>query len=336
MQRQERRSNTALYYSSHCELRGLLMSQDQQPRPWWSEHWLLLVLVALAVVLAVLVGLGYGLRWSWTGFTGSGVSPPKLIWDWLELLIIPIVLGAGAFWFNTQTRKSEQEIAQRERVNDRQIADDRVREDALQRYLDRMQELILDKGLRRSEKDAEIRNVACARTLAVLRGLDGNRKGQVVRFLHETDLIGKIEERQVIETIIDLRTADLERVDLRYADLRGADLRGADLRDADLSIADLDGANLWGAFLGSANLIFAKLRGANLENTGLDGADLHDADLRGANLRGAILVSVAEEQTEERINEQLAQAGSLVGAILPDGTVIKTEEAWEEFKKRYR
>jgi hypothetical protein len=53
--------------------------------------------------------------------------------------------------------------------------------------------LILDKGLRRSEKDAEIRTVARARTLAVLRGLDENRKGQVVRFLHEVELIGKIE-----------------------------------------------------------------------------------------------------------------------------------------------
>ena len=123
------------------------MNQDQQPRPWWGEHWPLLVLVALAVVLAVVVGLGYGLRWSWTGFTGSGVSSPKLIWDWLALLIIPIVLGAGAFWFNTQTRKSERELArrereneleraQRDRENDRAIAEDRVRKEALQRYLD--------------------------------------------------------------------------------------------------------------------------------------------------------------------------------------------------------
>ena len=54
-----------------------------------------------------------------------------------------------------------------------------------------MQELILDKGLRRSEKDAEIRDVARARTLTVLRSLDGDRKGQVLRFLHEADLIGR-------------------------------------------------------------------------------------------------------------------------------------------------
>jgi hypothetical protein len=52
-----------------------------------------------------------------------------------------------------------------------------------------MHELILDKRLRKSEEDDEIRNVARARTLAVLRSLDGNRKGHVVRFLCEAGLM---------------------------------------------------------------------------------------------------------------------------------------------------
>jgi uncharacterized protein YjbI with pentapeptide repeats len=375
------------------------MNQDQQPRPWWSEHWALLVLVALVVALAVLVGLGYWLRWSWTGFTGSGVSSPKLIWDWLELLIIPIVLGAGAFWFNTQTRKSERELARRERENDRAIAEDRVREEALQRYLDRMQELILDKGLRRSEKDAEIRDVARARTLTVVRSLDGNRKGQVVRFLYESDLIEKTveesQERQVIEAIIDLQTANLRdsylngahlrganlsRVDLSFAflvdaflgfaDLTGADLSltklscadlsltqlsNADLTYADLSYADLGGANLGGADLPAANLTGANLLGAHLTGAKLTGANLFRADLPAANLGGANLfhaylgradlsgtdlsdANLREANLREAkgwTNEQLAQAASLVGATMPDGTVM-TEEAWEEFKKHYR
>jgi hypothetical protein len=75
----------------------------------------------------------------------------ELLWCWLELLTIPIVLAAGAFWFNIQTRRreseqelarrkpeqelalqareSEQELARRERENDRQITEDRVRVD---------------------------------------------------------------------------------------------------------------------------------------------------------------------------------------------------------------
>jgi hypothetical protein len=50
-----------------------------------------LVLTALVIITI----LGYWQRWTWT----------ELLWRWLELLIIPIVLAAGAFWFNNQTRK---------------------------------------------------------------------------------------------------------------------------------------------------------------------------------------------------------------------------------------
>src|SRR5918996_1276352 len=155
------------------------MNQNQQPQPWWKRwmgNWSVpaLVTLAVAVILAI------------------------------------IVLGAGALWFNQQARKGEQQqrqnelnIADQQRQNELNIADQNRREDALQHYLDRMQELILDKGLKRSKKDAEIRDVARVRTLAALRSLDSSRKGQVARFLHEADLIGKVVieesgERQVI------------------------------------------------------------------------------------------------------------------------------------------
>jgi hypothetical protein len=86
------------------------------------------------------------------------------IWDWLELLIIPVVLGLSAFWFNNQARKSEQAISR-----------DQVREDALRRYLDRISELVLDKNLWKSKQDDAVRATARARTFTVLRSLDGYR-----------------------------------------------------------------------------------------------------------------------------------------------------------------
>jgi hypothetical protein len=145
----------------------------------WKDHWPVAVLTATVLVIFL------------TGLLGVWRSWERPLWDWLGLLIIPVVLGLGGIWFNNQTRKSEQELASRERENDRQIAEDRVREEALQRYLGNMKELILDKGLRKSEKDAEERNVARAMTLTVLRSLDGNRKGHILRFLYESNLIGR-------------------------------------------------------------------------------------------------------------------------------------------------
>ncbi len=54
-------------------------------------------LVALAVVFVVLVIGGYGLDWTWTGFQGN------TLWDWLELLVLPIALGLLPFWLETST-----------------------------------------------------------------------------------------------------------------------------------------------------------------------------------------------------------------------------------------
>lgn len=76
--------------------------------------------------------------------------------------------------------------------------------------------------------------------------------------------------------------------------------RKADLAGADLSYLVLSGSNLRNADLRDANL-----RRADLSNVELEGADLSGADLTGA------LVS----------EEQLAQAASLSGTTLPDGTI---------------
>jgi uncharacterized protein YjbI with pentapeptide repeats len=328
----------------------------QKLRGLWKDHWPIFALLATALVIVV------------TGVLRIWRSWERPFWDWLGLLIIPVLLGLGGIWFNSQTRKSEQALAQEERKNSLKIAEDRVREDALQRYLDRMSELVLDKNLRKSKRDDAVRATARARTLTVLRSLDGYRKGQVVRFLHEADLIGRVVmvesgELRAQEAIIDLEAANLSNADLSRADLSGtrlsnADLSSANLNGARLTFAKLSHANLLDADLSFANLLdadlsFADLRGATLflpelHNADLSFANLESADLGGGdltddfmiafdyslldtvNLRGANL-----RGAKGLTNKKLARAESLVEATLPDGTEM-TEEAWEEFKKHYR
>jgi hypothetical protein len=239
----------------------------------------------LLVACGVLVGVGY--RVSWTGFAS------KTFWDWLDLFIIPAVLGAGAFLFNRAERRSEQQIATQRTQTDRAIADERSQESALQAYLDRMTELLLREGLRSSYEYSELRTVARARTLTVLRGLDGTRRGALLRFLSESLLV--------------------EATALQRAPI------------ISLSGADLSGAFLWGVYLSGADLRGAILVAADLTRADLTRADLTGADLRGADLRGATGTT----------NEQLAQAASLIGATLPDGTKIETEEQWQAFKAKY-
>jgi hypothetical protein len=302
------------------------MNQHQPPRRWRKDNRLVWAIAGLASISVVIIAtLGPLQNWTWT----------EIIWRWLELLIIPVVLAAGAFWFNTKARNSEQEIARREIENDRRIAEDRVQEEALQRYLDRMQELIFDRGLRRSEEDAEIRSLARARTLTVLRSLDGNRKGQVLRFLYEAELIGKLVtevDRGTYPTdpIIHLNTADLGCANLSGANLSRVRLGGASLTEVNLSNANLSGAWLAHADLWSSNLNRANLIGADLRKAELPSVDLKDALLHGADFRGTTLIGL-----QNWTPQQLAQARSLVGAFMPDGTKM-TDKGWEEFKQRYR
>ena len=253
----------------------------------------------------------------------------KTLWDWMNLLIIPLVLSIGAFLLN----KSE-------RLVEREIAKDRQREIVLQNYIKEISKLLLDNKLY-GGRNKKGRDIARTLTLNVLRNLDDTRKGLTIKFLYEAHLIEKSNP------IIDLDGANLEDADLEstnlesanfhYANLTRARLNGANLKKSILSHAVLNGANLGpsptnavlrdfmpgnlvGAVLEEADLSFAKLYGANLElcilkdtnlmYTELKGANLWHAKLHGANLQGADIT-----------DEQLASAGSLTGATMPDGTI---------------
>ena len=259
------------------------------------------LLVATTILLAAIL-VGY--KVPWTGF-GEYVKPSekhqpaKTLWDWMQLFLIPAVLVIGAAWFNQRREKLAREIEDRHRDEERAIEGDRRREDRLQNYLDRMTELMLKEGLRTSKPEDEVRGVARARTLTVLRGLDGERKCTLLQFLWESKLIEQ-------QAVIDLNEADLSEADLGVADLRGASLGGADLSEADLGGADLRGADL---------------RGANLRWAGLGVADLRGADLRGADLRGAQLQLADLGGACGLTQEQLESASGDDRTTLPEGLV---------------
>jgi uncharacterized protein YjbI with pentapeptide repeats len=209
----------------------------------------------------------------------------KTAWDLAELAIIPLVVAIVAFLFNRSERAAERRIADERLAAERSIADDRLREAALQAYLDRMTELLLDRGLRDPEHAGreEARTVARTRTLTAMRGLDASRNRAVIQFLREAGLF----EPQ--NPLVSLAGADLRGADLYGANLREARLSDANLSDAILSWANLSWANLIGASLNGANLTWARLTWANLIGANLSLARLGDSDLSRANLSRANL-----------------------------------------------
>jgi uncharacterized protein YjbI with pentapeptide repeats len=301
---------------------------------WRPSRGQVLWTIRIALVLVFVLGI----------LTLVGLPFNITLWQWLDLLFIPVVLAIGGYLFTRSENRAT-----------RGAAGQRAQDEALQAYLDQIGQLLLEKNLRNSEDGSEVRTLARARTLTVLQRLDSGRKRSVLQFLYESGLLAK--DSGVFDlTGADLRKASLNEAVLSKADLHGADLSnaalrnaklreaylveailsesdlsranlvGADLSGSDLSRADLDSAWLLDANLGEStesalteayrptSLAKAILRRADLQRADLSGADLSGADLSGADLREADLraaVGVTEEQ--------LVQARSLEGATMPDG-----------------
>lgn len=294
-------------------------------------------------------------RVSWTEFRYG-----KTLWDVVSLLIVPLALlliGTAFSFFDTQRQLA---VESRRLAAQATVEADRSEEAVLQAYLDSMTDL-LEKGLRQSEQGDTDRSIARARTLTVLRQLDEVRKGLLLLFLHESDLLGAgsgidIEQEPVVSlnradlsgaelvavnlSGVNLRWTHLIRANLALADLSEANLRSAYMFEANLRQANLGRAYLFGAELGRANLSGADLTSAYLSRVSLVEADLGQANLSGANLALAKLTGAdleAADLTGANLNgadltganlrnavvtdEQLAATSSLKGAMMPDGTV---------------
>jgi hypothetical protein len=158
---------------------------------------------------------------------------------------VPAVIAVGGFLLNRAQRERELEIAEQRAKTDRQIADQRSKDAAVQAYFDQMTQLLTEDKLSTDEsaKTSRVRMLVRAQTKEVLWKLDPHRKRNLLQFLHEAGLI--IGTNNVIGLIgADLRDAYLEKLDLREANLEGADMKNANLSEADLRGAILDGTDL--------------------------------------------------------------------------------------------
>jgi uncharacterized protein YjbI with pentapeptide repeats len=260
----------------------------------------------------------------------------KTLWDWLQLLVVPIVIALLAGLFTTVQILYQQAAEERlqNRITDqnaqiqRFIEEQRAQSASIGAYLDLMTQLLLERNLTDSDENSVVRAIAQAQTTRVLRDADPRSKQTVLLFLYDSGLIS--EGGQL--AIVALSNADLSEADLRHTDLRNVELSGADLTDAKLSNSDLSKANLNNSNLSNATLSNASLNDANLSNASLSeanlsGANLSGADLSGANLSGTLLFSadlsganlsgakgVAEGELEE-FNAMLERATMPGGSI---------------------
>jgi hypothetical protein len=170
-----------------------------------------------------------------------------------------------------------------------------------------------------------------------------------------TELVGAVVTYALFELIIERRErreAEKEAVEAEKAELiaqMGSHVgdvamaaaeelhRRGWLTDGSLCNASLGGARLRRAWLANARLCNGTLVKADLREARLYDSDLSEAWLCEARLDEALLgradLRKAHLDGAEVLADQLAQAESLAGATLPDGTKL-SEENWEaEFEE---
>lgn len=259
---------------------------------------ILIAIVGSLVLLRTIDRFPYiGPKWKW-------LFGDRHLWEWLELLFVPLVLAAVGLQLSSYftRRQSDYNIHQ-------------LRFESTERYLKMFTESdVLAKlktipvseaqtyqpvnwdanpcSVRSSPQGALLSNFTRA-TLSQLSALRPSsstpqpQKKIILEYLHR---VGAITHgaHSINTKFFDMESSDLYQARLSkacldsvmFADSAASVRSHSDLRFADLSMADLRGANL-----AKANLRYANLRGARLDGW----ASLAGADLRGADLRDTIV-----------------------------------------------
>jgi uncharacterized protein YjbI with pentapeptide repeats len=250
-------------------------------------------------------------RWGFRGMT---------VRDWLPIggaLLVPLVIALGSWAITWQLQKLENQRAEAER----ELAEQRAQDEALQAYLDQMSHLILDRQLLEVEQGDPVHTLAQARTSTAILRLDAEHNESVTHFLITSGLSVRSKDsprllRGSTLSHAKLSGAHLANADLGDADLSGADLSNALLLNANLIVADLSGADLSNALLDNADLV-ADLSNADLSGASLLGADLRDANLLGADLRDANVIGAdlsRADLSEANLNGADLENANLSGA----------------------
>jgi uncharacterized protein YjbI with pentapeptide repeats len=237
---------------------------------------------------------------------------PKTLWDLLGLLgTLAIPLMLYLFQVSEQRRAEErtevekkqaEELAQHEKV----IAENNLREQAFEAYIDRMAQILMNQRTRselfkhEGTKDNSICDVARIRTVTILRRLeeDSKRRSRVIDFLHDAELL-KFILKEANLSGINLEGINFSGIDLSRTVFCDANLSGANFSKADVSGANFTNANLTEADFEDARLVHTFFNGANLQRASLINTDIRDTKFINANLSDAILINASSWDEEE-------------------------------------
>jgi uncharacterized protein YjbI with pentapeptide repeats len=303
------------------------------PKTWHQgKFW---VWVLLAILLCVLPSLSFPLHLialiiviillfinftehKWSGFAN------KQLWNWLELLIIPVILAFGGLSIQSQQAKKQEDENTK-----------KAQQESLKKYYQNVINLV---DIRQEKKDFDKENIYLSLTdklnqeqyreekkalesftRLIFSEINGSQKRQVIEFLYGLGLIKCSENKDKTLNCNDALS-----------------LNKVDIRNANLSYLSLPNASFKGAYLNNANLSNSNLELVNFENASLEDVNLELARLSNINFANANFGTSDDiKQKWELINKITSLFNKVILKEPPDkfGTSDDTKQKWELINK---
>jgi uncharacterized protein YjbI with pentapeptide repeats len=220
----------------------------------YGYYWASLGFLFTAVLIMILSLLS---RYEWSGFQN------KRGWDWLALLIVPVVLAVAVNFV-------QNDIAARQKASDLSKAQEQALLEYFKNVKDIVQKDIKGKDAKESNKmrslNEENKKLMSSFTKAILSEINKDQKRQVIDFLYGQNLIRCKEQcgtsifKKNIENLINLSEANFEGANLSRMKLPNLYLPNVNLNNADFTKSNLDGATFQGSSLNKTKFQLASYR----------------------------------------------------------------------------
>lgn len=219
----------------------------------------------------------------WMGFVtydkNTNEQDVKKLWDWLDLLIIPLSIAIIGWIYkeNEKLRDSKKEFENKQN-------------ETLDSYFRVISDLIIKSHLLDNKLNSESKIIARTRTIVAIENLNSERKGQVLQFLHESNLINN-----VIELLgANFKSSEVSGIVLRNTTIKGvyfcdskfikSYLDNSDLTSCDFTNTDFSDSSMQNTNLSYTKLINCKLVNIDLTTVNFEGVDLTNADLSNSKI----------------------------------------------------
>lgn len=246
--------------------------------------------IIIIIIIAFSLYIGYNAIFPYDSPEWMGLAPydavkngpePKKLWDWLDLLIIPLSVAIIG-WIYKEYEKSKDEKKDFENKQN----------ETLDSYFRVISDLIIKSNLLDINLNKESKIIARTRTIVAIEILNDERKGQVLQFLYESKLINN--------NIIELLGANFKSSEVSGIVLKDTTIKGVYFCDSkfirsylDRSVftaCDFTNSDFSDSSMQNTNLSYTKLINCKLINIDLTTVDFEGADLTNADLTNSIIL----------------------------------------------